>query len=303
MTLRRKHSSYRLIKFWLAWNHQCIVLAYCVSKLQWFFFKLLIQSKHKTALPLLIWTHRLRTKLATWRNPLFKSKSIIKFDTVCIPSTSRFHSRAKQFRRSKLHIQIFSVIITAIMNHLYALAVEWIDPPKHDTWALYLWIVCRREMHVGPTGSLQILIRFSSAVTSSASSSIWSLIRLIPAVVTRSARPEAEMTSPTGGARRPCHAIIVGVASCVARGDNDVILCWRHVRAITITATVISSSSSSSSRCSSSNSGSSGSDDCGRNGRRGHCSVSVSRQSGRVANTQRQQNQRLLHTSACTCSC
>ena len=40
-----------------------------------------------------------------------------------------------------------------------------------------------------------------------------------------SAKPEAEMTSSTGAARRPCRVIIGGgaAASPVARGDGDVI--------------------------------------------------------------------------------
>ena len=48
---------------------------------------------------------------------------------------------------------------------------------------------------------------------------------LIPSSITHSARPEAEMTSPTGGARRPRHDLIIGagVAYFIAGGYDDVI--------------------------------------------------------------------------------
>ena len=59
-------------------------------------------------------------------------------------------------------------------------------------------------------------------------------IRLNSVVVTHSARAETEMTSPTGGARRPRHAIIAGVEFPVATGDDDVIGRRRHVPIVII---------------------------------------------------------------------
>jgi len=43
-----------------------------------------------------------------------------------------------------------------------------------------------------------------------------------PVVAHFTAEPEAEMTSPTGGARRPCRRHVIVVGGVVAGGDDDV---------------------------------------------------------------------------------